>query len=131
MTRFCAFLLLGLLACSCSSQRLGHGYRLVSRTVDMRNVTGAFEGLAHYTDLYCGARRLGTVGQYSVSPSGRFALFEDNGRLLLFDRELGQTRQVTDGSFAIPKSFAWSESAGVVEVAYYEGHAPSRIRVWK
>jgi hypothetical protein len=95
----------------------------------MSAIPGAFEGLAHYTDLYCDARRLGTVGQYSISPSGRFALFEDTGRLLLFDRESGQTRDVTDGGFAIPKSFAWSEGIGVVEVVYYDSHSPSRIEL--
>jgi hypothetical protein len=95
----------------------------------MRDVPGAFEGLAHYNDLYYGSRRLGTVGQWSISPSGRFALYEDEGRLLLFDRQLGQTREVTDGTFAIPASFAWRESADVVEVAYYENHAPSTIEL--
>ena len=97
----------------------------------MRAVPGAFEGLAHYHDLFYGSRRLGEVGQWSISPSGRFALFEDKGKLLLFDRDLGQTRDVTDGSFAVPKTFAWSERGAVVEVTYYERHSPSRIDLRK
>ena len=124
-------LLVALLLCSCTSHRAGQGYRIVSRTVDMRGVPGAFEGVAHYSDLYYASRRLGTVGQWSISPSGRFALFEDTGKLLLFDRDLGQTREVTDGGFAIPKTFDWNEGAGTVEVAYFAGHSPSRIELRK
>ena len=80
----------------------------------------------HYSDLYYQQQRLGTVGQYSISPSGRFGLFEDVGKLMLFDRQTRQLCDVTDGSFALPRSFTWSEPA-VVEVVYYEKHAPSRI----
>ena len=84
MPRVCTTLFLAALLCSCStgSGSLGHGYRLVPRSVDMRGVPGAFEGTAHYLDLYYRSLCLGTVGQHSISPSGRFALFEDSGRLL-------------------------------------------------
>ena len=46
MRRLCPFFLVAFLACSCDSERLGHGYRLVHRTEDMRGVPGAFEGSA-------------------------------------------------------------------------------------
>ncbi len=117
------------LLCSCSSERLGHSYRLVHRSVDSRQVEGAFEGFAHYSDLYSGSDKLGTVGQFSISPSGRFALFENNGRRRLFDRTTRQTRDVTDGSFALPRHFTWNEVVGVVEVTYYDNHPPSRIEL--
>ncbi len=123
--------LLALSLCSCAGTRLRHGYRLVHRTVDMRNVPGAFEAEAHYQDLYCGSKKLGEAGEYSISPSGWFALFTDRGRLLLFDKESSQTRDVTDGSFAIPSGFAWDEAGDTVDVAYYEKHAPSKIRLRK
>lgn len=99
----------------------------------MTGVSGAFEKFAQYNDLYYGRRRLGTIGQYSISPSGRFALYEATGRLLLFDRESRQIRDVTDGVFAVPKSFVWQESTGVVLVYYFGNHAPSLIRLqtWK
>ena len=95
----------------------------------MSHVPDAFEGLAHYTDLYYRSHRIGTVGEYAISPSGRYALFQDDGRTLLFDRTSQQTRDVTDGQFAIAKSFAWSEDSGVVQVEYYDGHSPSKIEV--
>lgn len=129
MTRVLTFaaVLLTLCSCSAGSRSLGHGYRLVLRTVDMRHVPDAFEGLAHYTDLYYRSHRLGSIGAYSISPSGRYALFQDGGRTLIFDRASRQSRDVTDGRFAIAKSFAWSEESGVVQVEYYDGHLPSRI----
>ena len=131
MARLLTFVALVLAACSCStgSWSLGHGYRIVPRTVDMSHVPDAFEGLAHCTDLYYRSHRLGSVGEYSISPSGRFALFQDAAKTLLFDRTSCQTRDVTDGRFAIAKSFAWSEDAGVARVEYYDGHLPSRIDV--
>jgi hypothetical protein len=131
MTRLLIFAVLVLAACSCStgSRSLGHGYRIVPRTVDMSHVPDAFEGLAHYTDLYYRSHRLGTVGEYSISPSGHYALFQDDGRTLLFDRTSQESRDVTDGQFAIAKSFAWSEDSGVVQVEYYDGHSPSKIEV--
>ena len=103
------------------------GYRLVQRTESMAGVKGAFEGLAHYQDLYHGPIRLGTVGQYSISPSRDFALFEDNGRLMLFGRTTRTIRDVTDGGFALPAKFDWNEGTGFVEVTYYGAHPVSRI----
>lgn len=133
MTRLVTFAAVMLAICSCSteSRSLGDGYRIVPRTVDVSHVSGAFEGLAHYNDLYYRSHRLGTVGEYSISPSGRFALFQDDGKTLLFDRMTRQTRDVTDGSFAVAKSFAWSENAGVAQIEYYDGHSPRTIEVLK
>ncbi len=125
--RFCTAILAMLLwGCASPSDRLGQGYRIVHRSKDMRGVPGAFEALTHYSDLYYREQRLGTIGQYSISPSGRFALFEDTGKLMLFDRQRRKIREVTDG-FAIPRSFTWSESAGFVDIVYYERDTPSHI----
>lgn len=115
--------------CVSRGTSLGHGYRIVHRTVDMRGVERAFEATAHYSDLYYFRQRLGEVGTYSISPSGRFALFEDTGRLMLFNRQARQTRVVTDGTFAVPREFAWDESGGIVNVTYYDKHTPSRIKL--
>lgn len=131
MTRLLTFvvLVLAMSSCSTGSRSIGRGHRIVPRTVDMSHVPDAFEGLAHCADLYCRSCRLGSVGAYSISPSGRFALFQDDGRTLLFDRTTRQTLDVTDGRFAIAKSFAWSETSGMVQVEYYDGHSPSRIKL--
>ncbi len=94
----------------------GHGYRL-ERNADK----------AKGYDLYFGEKRLGSAGQYSVSPSGRYAMFDDTGKLRLFDSNSGAIRDVTDGTFAVPWTFAWDEAAGVVDVTYYQSHDPSKI----
>jgi hypothetical protein len=93
------------------------------------NPPGSFEALAHYKDLYCGLRRLGRVGECDISPSGRYAAFEDDGALRLFDKQTGRIHDITDGEFAIPSRFDWDESAGVLEIEYYERHGPSTIRL--
>jgi len=128
-----------LLTTSCASKGPGHGYRLVrvsgksqgSETDSSRNLTNLFglvgSGGSKTTDLYSGDQRLGGAGQYSISPSGRFAMFDDAGKLRLFDRNSGQIRDVTDGTFAVPWTFTWDEAAGVVEVTYFQGHDPSKI----
>ena len=128
-------LVVALLSCSCGSvpqpketvsksMILEHGYRVERRTENVGATPGSFEKVAHYRDLYFETNRLGTGGQYAISPSGRFALFEDKGRLLLFVRETGTTRDVTDGTFAIPKSVVWNERGNSVEVVYYSDHEP-------
>jgi hypothetical protein len=131
VTRFVTLVAISLALVSCSTGpgSLGHGYRIVPRTVNLSGVPDAFEGLTHYTDLYLHSHRLGTVGEYSISPSGRFALFQDDGKTLLFDRGLRQTRDVSDGNFAVAKSFDWSEITGIVYVEYYYGHSPSKIQI--
>jgi hypothetical protein len=122
-------LLVVLTGCGSPANSIGHGYHLVDRTEDMHGVQGAFEAFAQYSDLYYFRQRLGTPGQYSISPSGRFAMFEESGKLKLFDRHTRKTREVTDGSFAVPSRFTWNESAGDVEVEYYEKHVPSRFQL--
>jgi WD40 repeat protein len=109
----------------CASQDLGHGYRLIHVTVI--NPPVAFEALAHYDDLYYGLRKLGRVGEYDISPSGRYAAFEDDGTIRLFDRQSRRIHNITDGEFAVPSRFDWDESAGVLKISYYERPAPSRI----
>jgi len=123
------FLLFG---CASSNVSLGHGYRWVYRKHMEGGEEGAFEGIAHYHDLYYRSRLLakGVGYSYSISPSGRFALFVDYGnigRVMLFDRQTGEARNVTDGTFVVPRDFAWSEKAGVAHVSYYERQTSSRI----
>lgn len=120
---------LSLVVAGCASQDLGHGYRLVHVTV--LNPPGAFEALAHYKDLYHGLRRLGRVGECDISPSGRYAAFEDDGTHRLFDKRTSRIHDITDGEFAIPSRFDWDESAGALEIEYYEHHVPSTIRLPK
>jgi hypothetical protein len=113
---------------SAFSRTLSHGFRLVHRTVDLSNCANCFEGKAHYEDLYHRKTRVAdTVGQVSVSPSGRFAAFERIGKLMLFDRKTMKVRDITDGVFAIPERFNWQEGDNLLVVSYYKDHEPSNI----
>jgi hypothetical protein len=116
------------------SRNLGHGYRIVHREVDTSKNPNAFEGIAHYNDLYFHATRIGTeIGELSISPSGNFAFFEQDGKLMLFDRQSKKAIEVTDGEFAVPEDIKWNEVKHEVNVTYYEQngkkHRPSMIKL--
>ena len=127
--RFFTLILLAALLPGCANvgERGASGYRVFHHIEYRREVPGAFARDAQFSDLYYQQHRLASVRQYSISPSGRFALFEDDGKLMLFDRDALHKRNVTDGPFAIPSSFTWSESTGTVDVDYHANHPPSRI----
>ena len=109
------------------SSRLGNGFRQVRR--QQCNGPDVWEAIGHFDFLYFKKLELGRVGQLSISPSGRFALFESVGRLLLFDAEHRNMRDVTDGEFAVPKLLKWDEKRKIVTVTYYEDHSPSTINL--
>ena len=124
----CLRLALLVAACACfSCHPESTQYRLERRS----EPSSGFEGRRHWQELYFGDLRLGAVGQYSISPSGRFAAFEETGRLLLFDRESRETVDITDGDFALPKSFQWREGTGTLRVEYYpdSSHEASTIKL--
>ena len=111
------------------SDSLGNGFKVVRREVC--NDPELWEAIGHFDFLQFKDRELGRVGQRSVSPSGRYALFESAGKLLLFDAKDQSLRNVTDGAFAIPKLVKCDEKRETVTVTYYENHAPSAIGLSK
>jgi len=131
MTQFAQTIFFVFLLCGCvsSGEQPGHGYRIVHHSEDMRGAAGQFEGVIDFTDLYHGQQRLGTTGYYSISPSGRFALFKDEEthRLILFDRQSGKMREVEDDTYLIPRRTKWREPAGVVDVYHVSENASSHI----
>lgn len=117
---FLTTLVLALQGCTTARKSLGHGYSIINRQEEMAGVPGAFENKSHHCDFYYRSLKLGTVGRYSVAPSGRYALFESNGKLLLFTAESKRLRNETTGRFYIPKTVEWRESAGEVVVTFYD-----------
>jgi hypothetical protein len=81
---------------------LGHGYFLLSRA---HWISNGFESIYHSEELYFRWKNLGQTDQGFVSPSGKYALYESVGKLLL-------KTNVTDGTFAVPESAVWHESEG-------------------
>lgn len=129
-TKFSTVVAWVLLASGCASVNdLGHGFKLHPRAENFAGGSGAFESRAHYKDLFYRSQKLGEVGKFSIAPSGCYALFEDKGKLLLFDARSGQTRDVTDGQFEIPKVISWRESEGKVVILYYKNHQMSEVRL--
>ena len=111
------------------SESLGHGFKLARRAVC--NDPEFWEAIGHFHFLFFKDRELGQVGQRSISPSGRYALFESVGKLLLFDVKDRLVRDVTDGEFSLPKFIKWDEKREIVTVSYYEDHSPSTISLAK
>ena len=105
-------------------EQLGHGYHIEQIS---EPTNSSFEQIAHHDALFFHKTKLGDVGRCFISPSGRFALFESGGKLLLFDAHSKSTSDVTDGTFAIPMRAEWSRK--LVNVTYYTDHAPSKIKL--
>ena len=105
----------------------------------MRGAAGQFEGEMDCEDLYHGQQRLGTaIFFYSISPSGRFALFEnyETHQLTLFDQKTNRVREVADDTYKIPRRskrgvgvVKWHESAEVADVFYVGKIASSHLNL--
>ncbi len=72
---------------------------------------------------------LGAVDFVSVSPSGAQALFERDGKLLLFATGPGNLRDVTPDPWSPPVAARWDEAAGVVEVDLEDGRPALRLEL--
>jgi len=134
--RFLPIALLCLLSgCISTADRLDHGYRIVHHPEDMRGASGQFEGVLDCRDLYYYQLRLGKdVRFYSVSPSGRFVLFDQDDadelkdKLMLFDQQTAKVREVAD-ALEVPRSCRWRESAGTLDVCYLAEDDTKHIRL--
>jgi hypothetical protein len=103
--------------------KLSGEFRLVRRSIV--NPAGHWEGIGHFSFLYFREQELCqcSYGDFSVSPSARYALFKDGptGKLRLIDTTTGRIDDVTTKYIGSPKTFNWDEAAGVVVVAFYQG----------
>ena len=87
------------------------------------NEPGLWEGVGHFGFLYFRGEMLCTCnhGQFSISPSNRYAIFHDgpSGKLQLFDTVTGLTTFVKKNGVENPSSFDWKEAEGLVVVELY------------
>jgi len=121
-----AVLSLFLSACTSTSRveettHLGFGFR---RVVLAEPSSAKFESIGHFAYLYYRHRRICSLGDCSVSPSGRFVIYLDgpSGRLFLYRRADGRLTELTTRFEALVDTFVWHESAGTVEVRFRSGH---------
>ena len=126
-----AALSLFLAACATTSQveratDLCFGFR---RVMVAEPSHSSFEGIGHFEYLYFRDRRLCHLGDCSIAPSGKFAVFQDgpSGCLFLFRRADGTQTQLTSQFVALVDTFEWHEEVSVVEARYASGHGVQRF----
>lgn len=102
------------------SQRLGFGFKSVS--VAKLQTTG-FEGIGHFQHFYYKDKKLCSLGEASISPSGNFAIYQDgpSGFLFLFRRSDQQITQLSTEFLGLIETFQWHEDAAKVVVKLSDG----------
>lgn len=102
------------------SQRLGFGFKSVS--VAKLQKTG-FEGVGHFQHFYYKDKKLCSLGEASISPSGNFAIYQDgpSGFLFLFRRSDQHITQLSTQFLGLIESFQWYEDAAKVVVELRDG----------
>ena len=87
-------------------------------------VNSSFESIGHFVYLYYHDQRLCQVGACSVSPTGRYAIYQDgpSGNLFLFQRAGRRITQLTPKFMALVESFRWHEEANTVDARFEAGH---------
>ena len=99
-------LLLLMGGCNTNVRNLGGGFKLVRQPAEETDQGAA---PAHARHLYYEAKDLGAVGQCFVSPSGCHALYEQNGKLMLFHSCSEKLKTVADLPASAPMQVTWSE----------------------
>ena len=100
---------------------LGFGFRRVTVAEPSQS---SFESVGHFDYLYFGDRRLSQVGAYSISPSGRYAAYQDapSGDLFLFRSSDRKRIQLSRQCGAPVDVFQWHEEQNSVEALFSGGH---------
>lgn len=133
MRKLIIFAAMPLLLASCSTTShverttdLGFGFR---RVMLAEPSPSSFESIGHFEYLYFRDRRLCHLGECCVSPSGRYAVYQDgpSGCLFLFRRADGSQTQLTTQFVALVEGFAWHEDVGTVEARFASGHGVQRF----
>jgi len=81
--------------------------------------SSSFESIAHYRYLYDRTAKISRVGHADISPSGQYAAFEDDGKIVLYNGRLKTLKNITGGKFALPEKFSWDESKPLLVIEYY------------
>src|SRR6266568_5150137 len=103
-----------------STTDLGFGFR---RILQAEPVESSIESIGHFEYLYYEDQRLCLVGACSVSPSGRYVIYQDgpSGRLFVFSRADSKVTQLTGDFIAFAGSFQWHEDVNTVTAHFMGG----------
>jgi hypothetical protein len=107
-------------------ENLGFGFQRV--TIAEWN---KFE-LGHHAHLYYRGRELGLIGAPpSISPSGKFAIYQDgpSGKLYLFRRADEKLIELTPEFVGVAWPYVWHEDQGTVEAQFEKGPVPMTFRL--
>lgn len=120
--------LLLLAACATTSKverdvDLGSGFHQVTMTEPSHSSSA---GTGHFDYLYFNNQRICQLGTCSISPSGKFAIYQDgpSGGLFLFKPGEGLPIQLVQDVAAAVDSFEWHEAARYVVVRFANGVRP-------
>jgi hypothetical protein len=97
--------------CDRHTRNLGGGFRLIHDNSKQSAAT-------HLHHLYYESRDLGVVGQCAVSPSGCHALFEQDGKLILFHSCSDTLKPVANLAGVVPSQITWGEARNEARVSY-------------
>ncbi len=104
---------------------MGSGFSLVGRSIQMPSTH--WEAIGHFSFLYFRDRLLCecSTGDFSISPSGHYALVQDgpSGKLFLFSVKQQSLSEVTKKYIGSPRSFYWDERKRVVTIAFHQNLA--------
>ncbi len=104
-----------MVGCDTRVRNLGGGFKLVR---DSRTAASPAAPTRH---LYYESKDLGSVGQCFISPSGCHALYEQNGKLMLFHSCSESLKPISDLKGAVATQITWSEARNEARVAYSAG----------
>lgn len=106
----------------------GFGFRLVTKAEPTG--PGGFEAVAHYTYFFYKGWELGKYDSYSVSPSGRYAVFQDapTGDSVLFTPATAQRRVVAKFSGSLAQQYVWLEKQAEL-IIEFENRTSVRIQL--
>ena len=102
-----------------NSYDLGFGFRLVMRDVVVNSPMG---GIDHNNFLYFNEKELSKTSRYSISPSGKYAIYQDGktGFIFLFDVSKNQSREFVTESLGILRTVEWIESEAIAKIIFNE-----------
>jgi len=97
------------------------GLQIVDKEVPC-TAQGCFESISHYAFLYDGYREISQIEKGSISPSGTYAVFSNDGRIMLYKRGSGHAKDVSRGRIGIPETFVWNERQSQATINYWQDH---------
>ena len=100
---------------------LGYGFR---RFVLAEPVRASFESIGYFEYLYYNDKPLSQIDDCSVSPSGRYVIFQGgpSGNLFLFRRSDCRKTPLTTHFDALVETFEWHEGSGTVVAHFASRH---------